>query len=391
MCAALAVLLCLPGRGRSETGVTAKEIVVGSCADLEGPTKIRGLEQKQAVEAYFSSVNEQGGVHGRKLRLVSHDDSYDPAKAVQCFGELEKDGAFVDGFFIGSATGVKYAVMANLRKIPILGINSGAEFLYDPVKRYVFNVRSSYYDQTAQSVEHLWNDLGLRKIGVIYQNDAYGAAIFEGVKRALETRGAAPVVISSFKRLSGAGQTADLGDAVKSLKQSPGIQAVILGGVGEPDAQVVQASRAAGIKALFVAVTNDPTFYFKRGGAVDGAVMISPFPDAGQKNLHGVAMYAQTLRKSFPQARETSVGLEAFVDAQVIVEALRREGDDPTREGFVDALESMHDLDLGLGPEAQDKIGFSAQSHKGLQKSYATVIHDGAPVVLSDWKRQLAN
>src|SRR6185369_11360651 len=111
----------------AEEGVTDKTIVIGSCSDQDGPTKQRGIEQKEAVEAYFSQVNKSGGVHGRKLKLVSHDDSYQVDKAPVCFNQLMKDGVFMGAFFIGSGPGVKYATMAEIHKVPILGINGGPE------------------------------------------------------------------------------------------------------------------------------------------------------------------------------------------------------------------------------------------------------------------------
>src|SRR5581483_10083379 len=101
---------------RAEEGVTDKQILIGSCSDQEGPTKQRGIEQKEAVEAFFSQVNKSGGIHGRKLKLVSHDDSYQVDKAPLCFNQLMKDWVFMGAFFIGSGPGVKYATMAETHK-----------------------------------------------------------------------------------------------------------------------------------------------------------------------------------------------------------------------------------------------------------------------------------
>ena len=371
-------------RSYAEIGVTEREILIGSCADLEGPTKNRGQEQKEAVEAYFNSINKQGGIHGRRLRLISHDDSYQVDKAPICFNELVKENVFMGAFFIGSGPGVKYATMAETHKVPILGINGGPEFLYSPVKHYVFNVRSAYSDQASSPVNHLWNDLGIKKIGVVYQNDAYGSAVLDGVNNALKKLGGAPAVVASFGRPNKAGEIEGLSGTVDSVKAA-NPDAIILGGVGAPDAKVVGALRKAGLQAIFVAITNDPKFY-KSGEDVEGAVMIQPFPPIERKDLPAVTEYTKILHQSYPKAEATPVGLEAFVDARVIAEALRKAGKDLNRENFIAELENLHDYDVGLGATADDKVSFAANDHKGLQKSYATIIKDGKPVILSDWK-----
>src|SRR5581483_8540503 len=129
-----------------------------------------------------------------------------------------KDGVFRGAFFIGSGPGVKYATMAETHKVPILGINGGPEFLYKPVKHYVFNIRSSYFDQAEQPIDHLWNDLNFKKIGVVYQNDAYGSAVLEGTNIALQKRKSAPIVVASFARPNKAGEIEGLSSVVQTVK-----------------------------------------------------------------------------------------------------------------------------------------------------------------------------
>src|SRR5262249_47996109 len=102
---------------QSVPGVTDKEIVIGSCSALEGPSKFLGTQTVAGARAYFESVNEAGGVHGRKLRLVAADDSYDPAKADECFKHLQNQNVFAMGFFVGTPTGLKYVPLAESNKI----------------------------------------------------------------------------------------------------------------------------------------------------------------------------------------------------------------------------------------------------------------------------------
>ena len=108
-------------------GVSDKEITIGSCSALEGPSQFLGTQTVAGAKAYFESVNEAGGVHGRKLRLLSSDDSYDPAKAEACFEHLQKQSVFAMGFFVGTPTAVKYVPLAESNKIPLVGLFTGAQ------------------------------------------------------------------------------------------------------------------------------------------------------------------------------------------------------------------------------------------------------------------------
>lgn len=160
------------GVGQSAPGVTDKSIVIGSCSALEGPSHALGTQQIKGAQAYFELINDEGGVAGRKLKLVAFDDSYDPAKTETCFKRLQGQNVFALGFFVGTPTAVKYLPMAEEAKIPVVGLFTGAQTLYTPLRHWVINVRASYATETREQVEGLWSKLGYRKIGIIYPDDA---------------------------------------------------------------------------------------------------------------------------------------------------------------------------------------------------------------------------
>src|SRR5215470_4407996 len=151
-----------------QPGVSDKEITIGSCSALEGPSQFLGTQTVAGARAYFESINEQSGVHGRKLRLISYDDSYDPAKAEDCFNRLQKQSVFALGFFVGTPTAVKYVPLAETNKIPLVGLFTGAQALYTPFRHWVINVRAGYADETKEQIDGMWKTLGYKKIGVIY-------------------------------------------------------------------------------------------------------------------------------------------------------------------------------------------------------------------------------
>ncbi len=196
----LSVALAPVGRCQATPGVTDKEILIGSCSALEGPSKFLGSETVTGAKAYFDTVNEAGGVDGRKLRLITADDSYDPAKTQACFDKMLSENVFALGFFVGTPTAVKYLPMAESNKIPLVGLFTGAQTLYQPLRHWVINVRASYFDETREQIDGLWDTLKYRKIGVIYPDDSFGAAVLEGVTAALKAHGAEPIAIASYAR-----------------------------------------------------------------------------------------------------------------------------------------------------------------------------------------------
>src|SRR6202158_4460183 len=132
MCAS-AMFGSSPARCQGTPGFTEKEIVIGSCSALEGPSHFLGTETVTGAKACFAMSNDAGGVDGRKLKLVSYDDSYDPAKTQACFDRLMEQNVFALGFFVGTPTAVKYVPMAESNKIPLVGLFTGAQTLYSPL------------------------------------------------------------------------------------------------------------------------------------------------------------------------------------------------------------------------------------------------------------------
>src|SRR3569833_3201511 len=233
---------------RAEDGVTDKESVIGSCAALTGPAQDLGIETVRGAKAYLDYVNGKGGVNGRKITLNSLDDGYDSDKAIACFKQQMDAKVFALGFFVGPPTAVKYAPLATNAKIPLVGLFTGAEILRNPVKRYVINVRASYFDETEDQVAHLWEDLGARKIAVLYQDAAFGAAVLAGVKKSLEKRGSAPAALGSFAR-----NTLDVDGGITQVKAAAP-DAVVLVGAYAPLAVFVLCALSSGwfLRFLFV-------------------------------------------------------------------------------------------------------------------------------------------
>jgi branched-chain amino acid transport system substrate-binding protein len=373
------IALASPVRGQNPPGVTDKEILIGSCAALEGPSSILGRQTVVGAKTYFALANAAGGVHGRSLKLISYDDSYDPNKTQACFDHLMADKVFALGFFVGTPTVLKYVPMAEANKIPLVGLFTGAQVLYTPLRHWVINVRASYYDETREQITGLWNALNFRKIGVIYPDDPFGATVLEGVREALKSHTSEPIGVASYQR-----QTSNVDAAIEAVRAT-NPQAVVVVGPPNTVAPILKKAHAAGWKPLFLTVSFVGTdeLISQAGADADGMVITQVVPPYYLTDLKSVAEYRRALTQYFPSERPNFVSLEGFIDAMVMVDGLQRAGKDLTRDGLVRGIESMHEMDLGLGPEL--KLNYSAKEHKGLDHVIPTVVRGGRAVPFTDW------
>jgi ABC-type branched-subunit amino acid transport system substrate-binding protein len=324
-------------------------------------------------------VNEAGGVDGRKLKLLSYDDSYDPAKTEACFNRLMEQKVFALGFFVGTPTAVKYLPMAESSKVPLVGLFTGAQTLYAPLRHWVVNVRASYFDETREQMNGLWGTLGYKKIGVIYPDDPFGAAVLEGVKTGLKAHGAEPIAAASYPR-----QTSQVGGAIDTVRAA-NPDAVVVVGPANTVAPILKQAHAKGWKPLFLTVSFVGTddLIQEAGSDAEGMVVTQVVPPYYLTEYKTVALYRRTLSKYYPSAQPNFVSLEGFVDAMVLVEGLKKAGKELTREGLIRGIESLHEVDMGLGPKL--KLNYSAKEHKGFDSVIATVVRGSRAVPFTDW------
>jgi branched-chain amino acid transport system substrate-binding protein len=378
------VFFCLtgPARGlREGAGITESTIRIGSCSALEGPASFLGMQMTIGARAYFGAINEQGGVHGRKIDLETANDSYDPEMVHGCFERLMEENVFAGAFFVGTPTAVKYIPLAETDKFPIVGFFTGAQVLYEPPKRYIFNVRASYFDETREQVDGLWEELGVRKIGVLYQDDAFGKAVLDGVRRALEKHHSAPAGLGTFPR-----NTLDVAEGIKAVRAT-NPEAVVLVGPYAPVAAILKQAHAEKWHPRFLTVSFVGTEGLLRAAPEDseGIIITQVVPPYDRTDLPTVKLYREALQKYMGNTPPSFISLEGFVDAMVLTDALEHAGKDLTREKLVAAVESLHNEDVGLG--AKSLLKFSPTNHKGLDVVYTTVVHQGRPIVVTDWKQ----
>ena len=349
---------------QTEVGVTATEIVLGQSVALSGPAAELGTEMRSGANAYFRELNNSGGVHGRSIRLSTLDDGYEPERAAANTKKLiEEEKVFALFGYVGTPTSNAANPIFTAAKVPFFGPFTGAESLRTPVNRYIFNVRASYFDETEKIVEHI-TSLGSKKIAVFYQNDAYGKAGLDGVDRALAKRNLKMVATATVER-----NTVNVAEAVKFLlPKAP--DAIVMISAYTSIAAFVKEAKKAGYTGQFHNVSFVGSVALAKALGKDGyGVAISqvvPFPYSG--DLPVVRDYQKAM-KAQTNGELSFTSLEGYIAARAFAEGLKRAGKNLTREGLVQALEGMSNVDIG-----GFNINFSNTSHSGSKYVDMTLI-----------------
>jgi branched-chain amino acid transport system substrate-binding protein len=360
----------------SNLGITDDTILLGTSAALTGHTGYLGSNYLKGAQAFFDEINDEGGVNGRKIKVVSYDDEYDPSTCLANTQKLiNEDKVFALVNFVGTPTSAKIIPIVNEANIPLVGVFSGANILREPLNKYIFNIRVSYYLETSRTVKHFVDDLGLRKIAIFYQNDAYGLDGLTGAELALAGKGLKPIARASYVR-----GTLDVENAVETIRNS-GADAIIMVGTYSPSAKFIKLARSKEFSPVFDSVSFVGADEFKNelGDAGEGVIISQVVPD--DLGLMGDKHYAEAMDKYFKGDVHSSVGLEGFINAEIIVEGLRRAGDKPTRKKFIEALESIQNYDVGIG----HNITFSKDRHEGLDFVFFTIIENNEFKFINDW------
>ncbi|WP_235893925.1 ABC transporter substrate-binding protein [Oceanidesulfovibrio indonesiensis] len=371
-------------RQSAETpGISDNVIRVGLSLALTGHASFLGQQTLYGATAFIDHVNANGGVHGRLIELVVYDDRYEPAMCLANTQKLIVDEDIFSLFcYVGTPTTVKIIPLVERAQIPLLGIFSGAKALRDPFSPYLINVRASYHEEVDAAVTRLVEDLGCKRIAVFYQYDAYGLDGLRGAELSLLRYGLDPVAKSSYIR-----GTLDVEQALARILASEA-EAVVMVGTYMPCAKFIRLAKKVRPDLIFYNVSFVGAEELVRilgdqGDRIVVSQVVPPpelpetlglFPLAGQFMEH----YAE----AHPEQPISSVSLEGYLNARVLVEALERTGPNPTRQGFIEAVQSIDEMKIGRDAV----IRFGPGDHQGLDQVYFTEIRDGELRLLTDWE-----
>jgi serine/threonine protein kinase/ABC-type branched-subunit amino acid transport system substrate-binding protein len=358
-------------------GTRDKEFLLGMSGPLNGPSKELGREMEIGIKTYIRHINDEGGVRGRKLRLVALDDGYEPDMALANMKELhEQRKVFGVIGNIGTPTAIKTVPYAIQNKLLFFGAFTGAKLLRnDPPDRYVFNYRASYEEETAKIVEYLVEIKKVlpEQIAVFDQNDGYGDAGFNGVVKVMRSkyqRDSKDIFRVRYER-----NTIHVKDAVDKILEKPTLLAVVMVGTYKPVTEFIRQVKDANRNLIFTNVSFVGSEALAEGLKELGPkyaedVIITQVVPPIDSSASIVLKYHELRKKYFPNERPSFTSLEGYISTALFVEGLKRAGPNPTPERMIDALETIHDLDLGTGAP----LTFSASEHQASHKVWATIL-----------------
>ena len=364
----LALGIC---QAHAEDGVTDSSITLGMSAPFTGPNGLYGMQMREAMTAYFDQVNKGGGVNGRKIELITIDDGYETDRTLANTKSLiqEKKVFALMGYYGSTPTTEAMNKVFGPAKVPLIGTISGAGTLREPQSanpnsRYMFNIRASYADE-AEAIVNQIVALGLKNIAVFYQNDGFGKSGKDGVAAALARHKLKPVAEGSVERNSLQVEAA----VAQIAKGDP--QAVIMVTLYKPTAEFIRQMRKAGQMPQFSTLSPiGADLLVAEMGAKDahgvGISQVMPYP--WNDTIPIVKEYHKALQTFAKHNRYSYYGLEGFINAKLVAEAMRKAGRDLSREKLVNILETTP-FDLG-----GYKINYSPTSHNGSRFVDLTVL-----------------
>ncbi len=340
-------------------------IKLGQSLPLSGPLTELGSEYRDGAVAYFKWMNSKGGVNGRKIELLTLDDAYVVDKTVANAKKLlDEDNVFAFFGMFGSANYAALMPLINERSVPSVAPYTGSDGLRAQTSPTTFWLRASYGDETEKIVDQL-TTLGINRIAVFYQDDAFGKAGLAGVEAALSKRKLKVLVTGVYDKTRN-----DVVDAVKAIGVAEP-QAVVMISTYKPTAAFVRQMRLAGKQPQFFAlsVVGLKALSAELGAEAAGVAIsqVVPFPDNSTAPV--VREMRQLPAAMLPAAGVTYTTLEGFIAAKVMAEALRRVGPQLSREKLVSALESMRDFDVGGFP-----VNYAGGSHLGSRFAEVTIV-----------------
>ena len=363
-------------------GVTPDTITFGTTTAYSGANQDLGQNMVIGIRTAFETINAAGGINGKQLKLVVLDDGYEPERAIENMHKLIDDHQ-VFGIIgnVGTPTALQTVPYAVDNKILFFAPFTGASFLRkNPPERYVYNYRAGYGDETSKIVKYFVDvkEIPADRIAVFAQNDSFGDEGFNGVTQALRAYGVRPddVIRVGYDR-----NTVQVGDAVKTLvDRKDEVDAVVMVSTYKPTARFVQQMKQQGMDdvnfaALSFVGSEAMSQEFREIGPEYGeGVIVTQVVPFYESRATGVINYREMLSRFHPEAKPGFVSLEGYIAAECLIAGLQGVEGNLTTESLVDALDSVRDLDLGIGPI----IRFGPSRHQASHQVWGTVLDASA-------------
>jgi branched-chain amino acid transport system substrate-binding protein len=348
--------------------VDQNEVRIGMVNAQTGLSNHIGLELKEGYLAYFLRVNREGGIFGRQIRSIDFDDHFEPLETIFYTERLiNTNRVFALVGYVGTANSMTALSMVNEAHMIFLGPMTGGESLRNPILPLVFNVRASYAEEIESLLGYLVNDLGLKRIAVVRQNDSFGDDGFKSVTRSLQGRHLEPITDCKFVRNS-----VDMQPALDQIVPTHP-DAVIIMGTLRPIVSFLERAKSADLrqtKFCTLSTVSARTLIKAAGQSSEGMILSEVMPSPDDTSIPLVRSFQADMRAS-GASNFSHVSLEGYVGAMLLVDGIRRTGPNLTEQSCVDAL---NHTGLDLQPL---KIVWNNSNHSGSHTVFLNQIKNG--------------
>jgi ABC-type branched-subunit amino acid transport system substrate-binding protein len=335
---------------------------IGMVAGFSGPVATLAQESADGARLYFDSVNNQGGLKGQSIELVTQDDRYDPATAASQARSLAAQGVLA--LMLSRGTGPTEAMLPVLKenRLPLIAPVTGAASLHEPLQPYVYHLRASFQKEAERAVRHLAG-IGVKRITIVQVNDDFGNDAGKGAIKGLDAMGLHAMSHLRYDRAK-----PELAPTMQAINKA-GIEALLMIGPGYAVVEGINALRATGSTAHVATLSNNASADFVKalGENARGVVVTQLFPYE-RSTANPLVREALGLAKAAGRNELTPAQLEGFAAAKLVVEALRRAGKEPSRDSLIKALEGPK-LDLG-----GLQVHYSDKDHGGLEFTDVSIV-----------------
>ena len=376
-----AALVALPALAQQQ-GVSKDEIRIGTIQDLSGPLAGFGKQARNGMLLRIDELNEQqGSIHGRKVKLLVEDDGYDPKKAVLAAQKLvNQDKVFIVAGHLGTAPNMAAMPVQFEKNIVNFMPITAAREMYEPLNRLKYSFAATYYDQIRLALPRLAREKNARKVCTIYQDDDFGLEVQRGAEAGLKSMGMELAEKTTYKR----GAT-DFSSQVAKMKAA-GCELVVMGTIIRETIGTIAEARKTGFNPVFLGSSAAYTdLIHKLGGkAMDGlyATMTvqHPYLDEASQPIRFWATKYKTKFNEDP----TVFSVYGYVIMDQFIQAAQKAGPNLTTDSFIKAMDSMtFEPDMFGSPKAS----YTASKRLGNDLSRLSQIQDGRWKVISDYAK----
>ena len=360
-------------------GVSKTEIVIGSGQDLSGPLAGYSKPLRNGMMMRAEEINEQGGINGRKLKLVVEDHGYDPKKAVLVTQKMvQRDKIFAMVGTIGTAPNLAAMPIQFEKNVPNLFPLTAAREMYEPLHKLKYSFAATYYDQMRSGVKHMVKSKGYKKVCSMYQDDDFGLEVVRGVEAGLKEANLAIVEKTTFKR----GAT-DFSSQVSRMRGA-GCDLVVLGTIIRETVGAIGEARKIGWNVEFIgsSAAYDAIIHRLGGKLVDGFyatnTVNNPYMDDASKN---VREWAEKYKKKFNED-PTVFSAYGYAVVNGFATVVEKTGPNLTTEAFVAQMEKTTIPRDAFG---SDEMTFTKTKHLGSNRARLSQIQNGKWVPITDY------